>query len=57
MIDQLIHRIKVRQAEIKEALADGFPITWEAYQRLVGECQGLQQAMDMIDNMLEQEDS
>ena len=55
MIEQLIHRIKVRQAELQMSLAGGNAMTWEAYQRMVGEHQGLQMAMDMIDSMLEEE--
>jgi hypothetical protein len=55
MIEQLIHRIKVRQAEIQISLADGMPMNWESYQRMVGEFQGLRSAMDMIDNMLDEE--
>lgn len=55
MIEQLIHRIKVRQAELQISLAAGTAMTWEAYQRMVGEHQGLQTTMDMIDNMLEEE--
>ena len=55
MIEQLIHRIKVRQAELQVSLAQGMPMTWEAYQRMVGEFQGLQTALDMIDNMLEEQ--
>jgi hypothetical protein len=55
MIEQLIHRIKVRQAEIQVSLANGTPMNWESYQRMVGEFQGLQSTMDMIDNMLEEE--
>jgi hypothetical protein len=55
MIEQLIHRIKVRQAEIQISLASGMPMNWESYQRMVGEHQGLQSTMDMIDNMLEEE--
>lgn len=55
MIEQLIHRIKVRQAEIQVSLAHGMPMNWESYQRMVGEFQGLQSTMDMIDNMLEEE--
>lgn len=55
MIEALIHRIRIRQAEIKEALATGLPMTWEAYQRLVGEHQGLEGALTMIENMLEEE--
>jgi ubiquinone/menaquinone biosynthesis C-methylase UbiE len=55
MIEQLIHRIKVRQAELQISLAAGTAMTWEAYQRMVGEHQGLQTTMDMIDSMLEEE--
>ena len=55
MIEQLIHRIKIRQAEIQVSLANGMPINWESYQRMVGEFQGLQATMDMIDNMLDEE--
>jgi hypothetical protein len=55
MIEQLIHRIKVRQTEIQISLADGMPMNWESYQRMVGEFQGLRSAMDMIDNMLDEE--
>jgi len=55
MIEQLIHRIKVRQAELQMSLAAGMPMTWEAYQRMVGEHQGLQGAMDMIEAMLQEE--
>jgi hypothetical protein len=54
MIEQLIHRIKVRQAELQVSLAAGMP-NWESYQRMVGTHQGLQEAMDMIDNMLDEE--
>jgi len=53
MIEALIHRVKIRQAEIKEALSKGV-FNWEAYQRLVGEYQGMQDTLDMIDNMLEE---
>ena len=57
MISQLIHRIKVRKAEIQLSLADGMPMNWESYQRMVGEHQGLQSVMDMIDNMLDEENN
>lgn len=55
MIEALIHRIKVKQAEIQVSLAAGMPVTWEAYQRMVGEHQGLQQALDMLDAMLDEQ--
>jgi len=55
MIDQVIHRIKLRQTELQVALAVGMPVTWEAYQRMVGEHQGLQIVMDFIDQILEED--
>ena len=55
MIEQLIHRVKIRQSELQLALASGSPLNWESYQRLVGEYQGLQNAIDMIDEMLDEE--
>jgi hypothetical protein len=55
MLDQLIHRIKVRQAELQMSLAQGNPMTWESYQRMVGEHQGLQTTLDILDAMLEEE--
>jgi len=55
MIEPLIHKMKIRQAELQIALAQGMPMTWEAYQRMVGEHQGIQYVLDTIDNMLEEE--
>ena len=55
MLEQLIHRIKVRQAEIHVSLAQGVPASWDGYQRMVGEYQGLQATLDMIDNMLDED--
>ena len=55
MIEPLIHRILIKQAEIKEALAAGGVLTWEQYHRVVGEHQGLQDVIDMINSMLDEE--
>lgn len=55
MIEQLIHRIKLRQEELKSSLANGIPSTWDAYRQMVGEYQGLQRSLDFIDSMLEEE--
>ena len=57
MIEALIHQIKIRQSELQVSLAVGTPMTWEAYQRMVGEFQGLQQCLDMIDDMLEEKEN
>lgn len=55
MIPQLIHVIKLRQAEIAQSLATGNAFNWESYQRMVGEVQGLQHVLDSIDKMLDEE--
>lgn len=55
MISPLIGNIKNRQAEIGLSLAAGNAATWEMYQRMVGEYQGLQYALDAINGMLEEE--
>ena len=57
MIEQLIHVIKLRQAELAASLAFGNATTWEAYQRMVGEYQGLQYALNSFDRMAEEEES
>jgi hypothetical protein len=57
MIEQLIHRVRIRQTEIQISLAQGTPMNWESYQRMVGEHQGFQAVMDMIDHMLEEEEN
>lgn len=52
----LIGVIKARQAEIAASLAGGMAATWESYQRLVGQNQGLQEALDILNNLLKDED-
>jgi hypothetical protein len=55
MIQQLIHLIKARQTDIQVSLANGTAISWESYQRMVGQYQGFQGVIDMIDNILEED--
>lgn len=55
MIEALIHRIKIRQAELQVSLSHGIPQSFETYQRMVGEYAGVQYVLDTIDNMLEEE--
>jgi hypothetical protein len=56
MTSELIHMIKLRQAEIGVSLADGNASTWESYQRMVGENVGLAWVLQMINQKLEEED-
>lgn len=55
MENNLIGLIKRRREEIALALADGNAINIESYQRMVGLYQGLGEALDMIDSLLEEE--
>ena len=48
--------IKLRQQEIGLSLAMGNAHSWEGYQRMVGEAQGIQFALDALDRLLEQEE-
>ena len=57
MIEQLIHVIKLRQAELAASLAHGNATTFEAYQRMVGEYQGLQYVLNSFDRMAEEEEN
>lgn len=54
MIEPILHVVKLRQGEIALSLAAGNAITWEAYQRMVGENQGLQFVLDSINRMLDE---
>ena len=55
-VEDLIGTIKTRQAEIAASLAGGTATTWESYQRLVGQNQGLQEALDILNNLLKEDD-
>ena len=52
----LIAAIKARQMEISASLASGMAPTWESYQRLVGNYQGLQESLDILNNLLKEDD-
>lgn len=55
-IGDLIGGLKVLQSEIALSLARGNAPTWEAYQRMVGQHQGLQDALDLIDQLLKEDE-
>lgn len=55
-IGDLIGGLKVLQSEISLSLARGNAPTWEAYQRMVGQHQGLQDALDLIDQLLKEDE-
>ena len=55
-VEDLINQIKTRQAEIAASLAGGTATSWESYQRLVGQNQGLQEALDILNSLLKDRD-
>lgn len=55
-VEDLIGALKARQLAIAVSLAGGTAATWEAYQRLVGHYQGLQESLDILNNLLKEDD-
>lgn len=52
----LIGRLKARRLEIALALAEGHAINVESYHRLVGTYQGLGEALDTLDDLMNEKD-
>jgi hypothetical protein len=55
-VSDLIDALKSEQAKIQLSLAQGHAPTFDSYQRLVGNHQGLQDALDIINNLLKEAD-
>ena len=54
-LGDLIGGIEASQRDIAASLAQGNAPTWEAYQRLVGQYEGLQRALDILNNLMREE--
>ena len=50
----LIGAIKARQVEISSSLVNGHAINFETYQRLVGQHQGLEEALVILNNLIKE---
>ena len=55
-VSDFIGAVKARRAEIAESLAQGNCINFESYQRLVGQLQGLDESLDILNQLLKEED-
>ena len=55
-VSELIGKIKERRLELALSLADGYSINIESYHRMVGTYQGLGEALDILDSILNDED-
>ena len=54
-LGELIGRIKAQRGKIAEALTAGNLPNFETYQRLVGQHQGLEEALNIINQLLEED--
>jgi hypothetical protein len=54
-ISDLIDGVKQRQQSIADSLVNGNCVNFETYQRLVGQHQGLQEALQILDNIMKEE--
>ena len=55
-VSDLIARIKIEQAQVTSVLQAGTPVNFESYQRLVGHYQGLDEALNIINQLLEEDE-
>lgn len=56
ILEDLIASIEKRKLDIANSLAEGHAPTIESYRGLVGQRQGLQMALDILNNLLEEKD-
>jgi hypothetical protein len=54
-VEDFIDQVKVRQAEIANSLTAGHAVNFETYQRLVGQYAGLEEALQILNNLLKEE--
>ena len=52
LISDLISAVKARQNEIMHSFTNGYVKNFEDYQRLVGQFHGLQESLDILDNLM-----
>ena len=55
-ISDFIGAVKARQTEVTESVIAGNCMTYEAYQRLVGTHAGLEEALEILNNLLKEKD-
>lgn len=51
-VEDFIDAIRVRQAEIASSLTAGHAVDYAAYQRLVGQYAGLEESLQILNNLL-----
>ena len=56
-LSDLIGGIKARQADIASSLVAGHAANWESYTRLVGHNAGLQEALEILNNLMKEDEN
>jgi hypothetical protein len=56
LISDMISSVKEEQERISLALVEGHVINFETYQRLVGQHQGLEKSLDILNNLLKEDE-
>ena len=56
-LSDLIGGIKARQAEIASSLVAGNATNWESYTRLVGHNAGLQEALEIHNTLMKEDEN
>jgi len=56
IISSLISAVKVEQDKIRESMVAGHVINFETYQRLVGQFQGLDKSLEILNDLLKEKD-
>jgi len=51
-VNDLVGGIEARKLAIARSLVDGTAVSFEAYQRLVGQHQGLEEALAILNDLL-----
>ena len=55
-ISDFIGAVKSRQRIISDSLVNGNAVNFETYQRLVGQHQGLEEALVILNNLLKEDE-
>ena len=56
-LPDLIGRIEVEKKQITSVLQAGSPVNFESYQRRVGHYQGLDEALNIINQLLKEDEN
>jgi hypothetical protein len=56
IVNGLITALKIKQDEIKESMVNGRFVNFESYQRFVGIYIGYENALEILNNLLEEKD-